>query len=212
LRVRAVFGSWRQALAAADLDPKPPSRRWTAETMIALLRADTTASGTAPRASDWDRAADRPGSGTVARVFGSWNGALEGSGIAVNKKQDYWTKDRILEALRHVEQRLGRPPAAAEMTATLQPDCPTAIVVARAFGSWRAAARQLGWPQPPRRPSTITTIPLREAISEFDQLPTRARRQQLAPTRDWPPAHTLIRHYGSWDAVRTAANELARRK
>jgi hypothetical protein len=186
LRVRAVFGSWRQALAAADLDPKPPRRRYSEETIIALLRADTTASGTTPRASGWDRATDRPDPGTVARVFGSWNNALEASGIGISKKQNYWTKDRILEALRHVEKRLGRPPTSAEITATHQPGTPPAAVVARAFGSWRAAARELGWPQPPRRPSTITTTPLREAISEFDQLPTRARWQQLAPARDWP--------------------------
>ncbi|MGO9976907.1 MAG: homing endonuclease associated repeat-containing protein [Solirubrobacteraceae bacterium] len=212
LRVRAVFGSWRQALAAADLAPKPPSRRWSEDTIITLLRADAAANGTAPRASDWDQAADRPAPGTVARVFGSWNDALEASGIGVNKKQNYWTKERILEALRHLERQLGRPPTSAEISATLQPGCPPAVIVARAFGSWRAAARQLGWPQPPRRPSTVITASLREAISEFDQLPSRARWQQLAPARDWPSAHTLTRRYGSWGAVRTAANELTRRR
>ena len=115
LRVRAVFGGWRQALAAADIALTPAKRRWSEDAIIALLRADAAAHGRPPRSSDWNRAPGRPNPGIVAKVFGSWNAALEASGVGVAKKQGYWTKERILEALGGLERQLGRPPTSAEL-------------------------------------------------------------------------------------------------
>ena len=143
----------------------------------------------------------------MAKAFGSWNAALEASGVGVAKKQGYWTKERILEALRRLERQLGRPPTSAELTVARHPDHPPAVVVRRAF----ASARQLGWQQPPRRQSGAIAVSLREAICEFEELPSRARWQKLAAAREWPSVHALLCEYGSWGAVRIAASQLSSR-
>jgi hypothetical protein len=212
LRVRAVFGGWRQALAAADIALTPASRRWSEDAIIALLRADAATHGKPPRSSDWNRAPGRPNPGSVAKVFGSWNAALEASGVGVAKTQGYWTRERILEALGGLERQLGRPPTSAELNLARHPDHPPAVVVRRAFGSWRAAARQLGWQQPPRRQSGAIPVSLREAIREFEELPSRARWQKLAAAREWPTVHALLREYGSWGSVHIAASQLSSRR
>ncbi|MDQ2894089.1 MAG: sigma-70 region 4 domain-containing protein [Actinomycetota bacterium] len=210
-QVAAIFGSWRQALAAAGIAPNPVPGRWSAEAIIDRLRADLAANGTPPRASDWKHSInDRPTPGTVARIFGSWNAALQAAELPVDHRYGCWTKEGILEALRRLEQELGRPPTSPELNTAPGPGYPTAKAVARAFGSWRAAARQLSWPQPPRRNSSALRVALREAICEFDQLPTRAQWQQLAAERDWPTAHALVRQHGSWGAVRVAATKLSK--
>lgn len=209
-RVVAVFGSWRAAVEAAGLPPRPVKTRWTADKVIELLRADAAALGRTPAVRDWDEAREaRPGFGTVVRLFGSWNVALEASGLPVNLRYGHWTRERILDALRQLEQELGRPPVATELNPPPDPAYPPAAVVARTFGSWRAAARELGWPQRPRRPDTAIQVSLREAICEFGQLPSRARWQQLAPARDWPSAYAVARQFGSWGAVREAAVDAA---
>ena len=74
-------GSWQQAIDAAGLARR--SRfAWTAEDVIALLRADAYRRGRPPRAPEWlTKDPDRPISHQVTNLFGSWNAALLEAGL-----------------------------------------------------------------------------------------------------------------------------------
>ena len=72
---RLGAGSWERAIDEAGL-----ARRrfaWTAEQVIALLRADAYRRGRPPRAHEWQTTdASRPTYHQVKTLFGSWNAAL----------------------------------------------------------------------------------------------------------------------------------------
>lgn len=74
-------GSWVQAIDAAGLERR--SRFvWSAEEVIALLRADAYRHGRPPRAHEWlTKDPDRPTSHQVTNLFGSWNVALLEAGL-----------------------------------------------------------------------------------------------------------------------------------
>lgn len=74
-------GSWKQAIDAAGL--KRRSRfAWSANEVIALLRADAYRRGCAPRAHEWlTRDPGRPTSHQVTNLLGSWNAALLEAGL-----------------------------------------------------------------------------------------------------------------------------------
>jgi len=73
---RLGAGSWGRAIDEAGLARRPRSA-WTAEQVIALLRADAYRGGRPPREHEWAiRNAGRPNCHQVERLFGSWNAAL----------------------------------------------------------------------------------------------------------------------------------------
>jgi hypothetical protein len=73
------FGSWPAALEAADLKPtrRCPEQPWTPERILEALRVWHREHGRWPTSLEWKHAADeRPCTGTVARVNGSWRRAI----------------------------------------------------------------------------------------------------------------------------------------
>jgi len=73
---RLGAGSWERAIEEAGLAPRRRST-WTAEQVIALLRADASRRGRPPREHEWQISdASRPSSHRVKALFGSWNAAL----------------------------------------------------------------------------------------------------------------------------------------
>ena len=74
------FGTWREALMVANLDPPPTMRRyrWTREDICETLRRWTAERGWPPRYREWGAATpDKPSVFTVQRYFGCWESALE---------------------------------------------------------------------------------------------------------------------------------------
>lgn len=74
-------GSWEQAIDAAGLERRSRSA-WSAEEVIALLRADAYRHGRPPRLHEWlKNEPGRPTSHQVTNLFGSWNLALLEAGL-----------------------------------------------------------------------------------------------------------------------------------
>jgi hypothetical protein len=77
--VRAVFGSWNEAVAAAGFPPR--YRRWTDQEILDAFYAWRFKHGRLPRVIDWPHATDEhPSYHTASRRFGSWNAAVRAAG------------------------------------------------------------------------------------------------------------------------------------
>jgi len=81
--VRAHFGAFSAALAAAGVEParRGAHRRWTPERIAQAITAWQRAHGSPPTHSDWQSSGEsHPARSTVYRVMGSWDAALEAAG------------------------------------------------------------------------------------------------------------------------------------
>ena len=153
--VVAEFGSWKQALEAAGLEPG-----WTKKQIIKMLREDTKRRGDPPTGEDWNKpASGRPTTPTVCAVFGSWRAALEAARLLPTGVGEIrWTKERIVDALRADASAHGSHPRAQEWRSK-GPGRPTAQVVRRRFGSWQAAIAAADlheWPERQPEPADFT--------------------------------------------------------
>lgn len=88
--VRALFGSWNMAIAAAGFAIRTIGQRtgrknptWDTERIIAALQAWAAEHGRSPAANDWKRANanEHPAGSTVVKRFGSWNAGLMAAGL-----------------------------------------------------------------------------------------------------------------------------------
>jgi hypothetical protein len=97
-RIRAEFGGWSQALAAAGVPARPREPRsvprWTQNTIVERLRTWAAAhAGQAPRSSDWHArghpdwsAGTWPSASIVRTAFGGWEAALEAAGLTARPR------------------------------------------------------------------------------------------------------------------------------
>lgn len=83
--VATHFGGWNRALQAAGL-ALHLSPRWTRERISGAMQTWVEEHGGPPRRADWARAEPgvRPGHSTVRRAFGSWEAALQASGMSAD--------------------------------------------------------------------------------------------------------------------------------
>lgn len=83
--VERLFGSWTEGLLAADLPIA--KRNWDRESILAALRAWSSAHGRAPITTDWrgaDPTGGRPATFRVQREFGTWAAALRAASLDAN--------------------------------------------------------------------------------------------------------------------------------
>ena len=101
------FGSWRQALIAAGLEPgNPPAA--TKEAIIDALRSYHANHGQSPTTSAWRAERQFPVSVTIIRHCGSWRAALELAGLPPpDRTQRGPSDDEILEALSAYRREWG---------------------------------------------------------------------------------------------------------
>jgi AcrR family transcriptional regulator len=86
--VEKLFGSWTEALIAADLPIV--KRNWDRKAILVALRAWDAEHGRAPKSADWrgaDPTGSRPATFRVQREFGTWAAALRAAGLAGGAKQ-----------------------------------------------------------------------------------------------------------------------------
>lgn len=85
--LRRRFGSRRQAIVAAGLEPRGTGDRvarpvWSARAIAEAIRAWAAEHGKQPSSDEWRRAgAGRPCTGTVIHVFGSWSEGIRAAGF-----------------------------------------------------------------------------------------------------------------------------------
>ena len=77
--IRNRFGSWRDALIRAGIDPtKPPKTIYSDEVLLEILREEFKKRGRPPKYYEVKQAT------TMQFRFGSWNKALEAAGLKVH--------------------------------------------------------------------------------------------------------------------------------
>lgn len=131
---------------------------WTHERVVAAMRRWARRTGSAPTYAEWSRPngiggglarpsyrrASRPSPHTVARLFGSWNAAVEAAGLEVRRPASDVAKARIISAIRRFADEHGRPPTCREWKRS-ERDHPSSTTVRDRFGSWSAAIEAAGF-------------------------------------------------------------------
>lgn len=136
-------------------------KRWTDAEIIQAMRDWEAIFGSPPGYSDWEIADPEglyPSGVTVQRHFGSWAKARKRA-FPAKAPPGYWTRERIVEALRKwADEHGGLPPSNADLSP--QNKLPSVIVLRRIFGSKAAAMKAAGLSV---RPSHVTN----KAIDRF---------------------------------------------
>jgi len=202
-----LFGSWNAGLRAAGLEVNKEYGKWTLELAIAALRRDANRRGRSPTSEEWSTARrSRPHSATVEKLFGSWNAGLRAAGLRPNAEPNKWTPATVLEALRGLEQELGRQPTTRDLQ---RPPAgyPSRAIVRRKLGSWGAARRRLGWSCEQRVIATDEQMisALKDAGRELGAEFTHQDYKQISAARGWPSANAITARFGSWNEPRQLA-------
>lgn len=189
---RRYFGSWKQALQAADLEPKR-HRKWTKQRVIYAIQDRHV------RGLPVDRVERSQRSLVVAGryYFGSWKHALEAAGLAkqyrVTRPPRNWCRQLVISEIQSLQQQ------GVLITQIWQAD-PTLYSAAKhQFGSWRAASIASGF-TPTRRRWSRQGI-----LSEI-----HARHQRGLSLSSRLPANknlaaAAIRYFGTWHKALQAA-------
>jgi hypothetical protein len=209
------FGSWRNTLVAAGINPAKTFRRtrWTPNRILAVIR-------NLSRRRDplnQQKLLQRHGGLVVAarRHFGSWNGAIMAAGVnpARMRRVNPWTRERVVEAILK-RALVGEPLKGREGDLRMLIEAGV-----RLFGSWPAAIAAAGVqeaaltaapappsrekPAPPRKPRV-------EWSAERIQATIEERRQagkRVNVTSVRREQHCLFlaakRVYGTWEQALT---------
>lgn len=196
-----LFGNWGKALRAAGIDPEKVSgrRNWTLQRVVRAIHA-LHRRGIALNYG----AAYKADSGipqAAAKLFGSWDAALEAAGYEpdhIRQQRHQWTRDEIIELIRRrAEQGLALQSYAVE---------PQSAEVAsrKLFGSWKAALRAAGVPNP------MTEFPIWTKVSVVEGILIRQSKGKAMHCA--AAAHEASRLYdgarrcfGTWKAALEAA-------
>lgn len=136
------FGSWSQALLAADLEPGNPPPT-TDERIVEALRAYRGRHGGSPSPSAWKAVGGLPAAETIIRHCGSWRAALTLAGLPPPAPPPRGPSDsEILAALRSYVREVGAAPTIRAWTAERRR--PGVKLIRSRFGSWAAALDHAG--------------------------------------------------------------------
>ena len=135
-----IFGSWRNAIAAAGVSPQRalPNEKWSPASILSTIRQ--LAKRKRPLTSA--QLEQRYGAMVAAarRIYGSWPKAVIAAGVDPSKLRRAlpWTRERIIEAI--LTRALNNEPLGSRTTQ------PRSLVEAaqRFFGSWAAAKEVAG--------------------------------------------------------------------
>lgn len=208
------FGSWRNAIVAAGLDPKIVCRRkrkWTRERILQrileLHQAGEDLSHSAAKRNHQYLV-------VVAindRFFGSWREAIEAAGISYTEvsKHEYWSRDRICERIRELYatgESLSHEDAKRYHGALV-----SAASSPRYFGSWGSAIRAAGMNYDEiRKINRWTREKIIKTISELHEQGQSVNNSNMRRLgyRGLMEAACREENFGSWDeAVRCAGVE-----
>lgn len=134
------FGSWTEALKAADIDPQ--YRQQIPEKELRTAVHDLAEElGHTPRAHEMAEEG-RFSPSTYRRRFGSWRKALKWADLSLNNQpSSSISRAELVSALRDLASELGRPPTQTDMD-TQGPY--SADIYHNRFGSWNTALSEAG--------------------------------------------------------------------
>jgi hypothetical protein len=194
--VQSTFGSWRNGLQEAGLEPLDHS--YSNEDLLKELQRVAEMLGHSPSVTEMKRHGDVSPS-TIRLHFGSWNNGLDAAELSTTNSTKI-PPQNVLTAIRALADDLGRPPTAYEMDE--HGACSTKVAQQR-FGSWNAALQEAGF-----RPHTRRNIPEKELLKELTQLrddlgyvPSSVDMRKYGGITIYP----YIRRFGSWKQAVEAA-------
>ncbi len=155
------FGCWGKAIRAAGLDHAGIAhrRQWTLERVIKAIHA-LDRKGVALNYASVHRA-DEGLPQAARKLLGSWNDALRAAGYdpdRIRMSRRPWTHQEIIDLIRSRAAQ-GLPIASY----SVRPQS-AEIASRRLFGSWKAALRAAGVPNPSTEYPTWTRVTIIEAI------------------------------------------------
>ena len=143
------FGSWKEALVAAGIDPKDPGQNpnfLSDGEILEYLREIARVVGHTPSVAEYN-ALRRPHmacSTTVSERFGGrWEYAIEAAGLP-ERNSNKIERELIIKALQEIARELGHSPTKSEYKANRAKDMPSEKAISRNFNSWADALKAAG--------------------------------------------------------------------
>jgi hypothetical protein len=145
---------------------------------------------------------------TMQNRFGSWNKALELSGLSVGKRNNI-PQHELLDDLKRVAEVVGSETISTESYASLGKFSDATI--ARAFGSWVKALAAAGLSVSPAwRPKATEEELLSNMAFVWEKVGRQPKQKDFKPPDSHFSADAYVRHCGSWrealEAFVTLAN------
>lgn len=133
------------------------------------------------------------GHGTYSNYFGSWNEAIEKSGLDVKNRKNI-PDEELIDEIRRLRRLIGRPPCGHEMNKLGKF---SANIYQRRFGSWNDSLKEAGLDINKRR-----RIPRQDLIDELHRLEERIGKSPTSQDMDKKGKYgwtTYISRFGSWN-------------
>ncbi|MFQ3293030.1 MAG: hypothetical protein ACI8VE_000084 [Natrialbaceae archaeon] len=108
------FGSWNEAIAAADLAPNPDRTERSREALLGDIKRAADDLGRPPTRREMSAYTEFDPI-TYRNRFGSWNQALEAAGLDSRPAQERVSDDELLTELQRLADELEKPPTTTDM-------------------------------------------------------------------------------------------------
>ncbi len=209
------FGSWKEALIAAGIDPKDPGQNpnfLTDGEILEHLREIARVVGHTPSVPEYN-ALRRPHmacSTTVSERFGDrWEYAIEAAGLP-ERNSNKIERERIVKALQEIARKLGHSPTKSEYKANRANDMPSEKTISRNFNSWADALKTAGLESckpilTGRRYSDEEVAECLHVMAEKLGHTPSLKEYAKYHEPDMPNDKTLRIRYGSWPLALKAA-------
>lgn len=133
------FGSWNNALIAADLNINKTYRKWNKEGIIYWLRKKYDELGQTPGIGDFDKDSEAPGKNTVRKLFGNWTNALREAKLPVKR---FNSKKELINLLKRLYKQLNKTPTRTDINNAK--GFPSYTPFVNKFGSYTSACLSAG--------------------------------------------------------------------
>ncbi len=186
------FGSWVEALQAAELDPSKAQggrKKTTKEELIKELERLSNTLGRPPQVSDMN-ALGEYSAHTYKKRFGSWNGALEKIGMESESIHNA-TRDDLINEMQQLAEELGHPPRTEHMDTEGKYSSTT---YQNRFGGWQKALEAAGFEPFTGISKDELLTAVKSLAKDLDRSPTTKEFNQSTPHS----ATTCKEKFGSW--------------
>jgi hypothetical protein len=146
---------------------------------------------------------------TVIEHFGSWNAAKRKAGLLPRR---FATRQELLDALRRLGDKLGRPPTARDLD-DHRGEVPSKSLYWHAFGSLRAALREAGFDVPTGEERLEQAVEVGvELARRLGRLPrfsdwAEARRADPSLPTEWQVYRLFEARRGAWSTFQFLIRE-----